>query len=73
MFLGISYNRLTILFCAAMLALDSTKSSSSSNENGARTQMEKFAERLIKEENGLDLDVRLKKNNGRYEFKVRYK
>ena len=35
--------------------------------------MEKFAERLIKEENGLDLDVRLKKNNGRYEFKVRYK
>ena len=56
-----------------MLALDSTKSSSSSNENRARTQMEKFAERLIKEENGLDLDVRLKKNNGRYEFKVRYK
>ena len=34
--------------------------------------MERFAERLIKEETGLDTRVRMEKNNGKYEFKVSY-
>ncbi len=41
-------------------------------EKRAKTYMERFAERAIKEETGLDSRVRLEENNGKYEFKVSY-
>lgn len=47
-------------------------SSSRCAEKRAKKYMERFAERLIKEETGLDTRVRMEKNNGKYEFKVSY-
>jgi hypothetical protein len=41
-------------------------------EKGAKAYLERFAERAIKEETGLDAHVRMEKNNGKYEFKVSY-
>ena len=41
-------------------------------EKGAKAYLERFAERAIKEETGLDTRVRMEKNNGKYKFKVSY-